>query len=107
MKRSFFKSLALVSILIVIILGCASAKNQNLEIAQQSQDTIRIANDSLDYEIIIIEPGFNTWLLQQRLKGFYEQFWLKNRNIIMVNQFNLRVADPVRFSTLIYQQPIE
>jgi hypothetical protein len=26
-------------------------------------DTVRIANDALEYEVIIIDAGFNSWLV--------------------------------------------
>ncbi len=91
------------------IIGCASISDTKKDVQQTNQlsDTLRIANDSLEYEIIIIEPGFNAWLTQQQPRGFYEQFWLENRNIIFVNQYNFRTADPQRFSPLLYQQRID
>ena len=59
-----------------------SKKDERLANAKQS-DTVTIANDELEYEIIIIEPGFNTWLVSRaRPEGFYSQQYLENRNQI-------------------------
>ena len=37
-------------------------------------DTVRIANDELEYEVIIIDPGFSTWLNSTALpRNYYSQ----------------------------------
>ena len=56
MKKIFYTL-----ILTAIIIGCATTSStKDLgNTADNASDTIRIANDSLEYEIIIIEPGFN------------------------------------------------
>ncbi|WP_203295652.1 DUF6146 family protein [Luteirhabdus pelagi] len=69
-------------------------------------DTIRIANDSLEYEIIIIEPGFNAWLVTQPPRGFYGQTYLENKNRLFVQEYNYRVRNPFRFSPQLYPQEI-
>ena len=104
MKRVLYILVAL-----ILIVGCATTGGTKTDIQndQEFSDTLRIENDSLEYEIIIIEPGFNAWLTQQPPRGFYEQFWLENRNIILVNQFNFRISDPQRYDPLVYQQRIE
>jgi len=55
------KNLFYTLLLAGIIIGCASTtKTQDITNSSEAMsDTVRIANDSLEYEIIIIEPGFN------------------------------------------------
>ncbi len=104
MKKIFY-TLALVT----FIIGCATT-NTNKDIATTANgysDTVRIANDSLEYEILIIEPGFNSWLVTQRPRGYYEQFWLENRNIVRVTQYNNRVLNPIQFDPNLYLQQID
>lgn len=85
----------------------ASASNNDLENIKEN-DTIKIANDSLEYEIIIIEPGFNTWLVgNARPEGFYSQTLLESRNIIYVNEWNRRAANPTQFNSNLYQMQID
>ena len=51
----------------LFIFSCDSAKKTvSTEDDTTYSDTVRIANDSIEYEIIIIEPGFNAWLVTQR-----------------------------------------
>lgn len=63
---------------------------------------MRIANDSLEYELIVIEPGFNSWLATQPPRGFYAQSTLEIRNGFYVTEYNLRVLNPMRYDASIY-----
>jgi hypothetical protein len=54
----------------LLIIGCATTSSTDIpntkdESRSKTLDTVRIANDSLEYEIIIIEPGFQSWLVTQ------------------------------------------
>jgi len=72
------------------------------------QDTVRIANDDLEYEIIIIEPGFNTWLASvAKPEGYYSQSFLESRNRIMVQEWNQRVLQPYRYNPNLYEMQID
>lgn len=70
-------------------------------------DTITIANEETEYEIIIIEPGFNFWLQSTaKPEGFYSQNYLENRNQIWVNEWNQRVLQPQRYNPNLYELTI-
>jgi len=102
------KHIGYLIIALIIVVGCASTNNpKDLKATPQAGDTVRIANDSLEYEIIIIEPGFNNWLATQQPRGYYEQFWLENRNQVMVYEYNRRVRTPFRYDPNIYQLEID
>jgi hypothetical protein len=103
------KSLICVFIIGVFIIGCSTTKNRKMDAALANNtisDTIRIANDSLEYEIIIIEPGFNSWLVTQRPRGYYSESFLETRNHIYVTEYNQRVMQPQRFDPNLYLQQI-
>ena len=75
---------------------------------QKEGDTITIASDSTEYEIIIIEPGFNFWLRSiARPEGYYSQSFLENRNQIFVINYNQRVLQPQRYGSDLYQLQID
>lgn len=81
-------------------------KNESNSVASKN-DTIRIANDSLEYEVIIIDPGFNTWLASRaRPRGYYAQSYLENKNRFWVTEWNIRVHNPQRYGDL-YQMQID
>ncbi len=102
------KTFLYVTVIGMLILGCASTqeKNMNTSSINATSDTVRIANDSLEYEIIIIEPGFNGWLVTQRPRGFYSEQFLETRNRIYVTEYNQRVLQPQRFNPNLYLQRI-
>lgn len=103
------------SILILMILGmflsCGSSQKfvgDNSEINATEQDTVRIANDDLEYEIIIIEPGFNAWLQSvARPEGYYSQPFLESRNRILVLEWNQRVLQPYKYNPNLYGMQID
>ncbi len=71
-------------------------------------DTVHIASDETTYEIIIIEPGFNTWLASiAKPRGYYSQSFLENRNQIMVAEWNRRVLQPFRYDPNLYEMQID
>lgn len=80
--------------------------NNNSNTGVSSNDTIRIANDSLEYEILIIEPGFESWLVTQPKRGFYGQSLLESKNRSFVSEYNNRVLQPNRYSRNLYGEQI-
>ncbi|TRZ45325.1 DUF6146 family protein [Robertkochia solimangrovi] len=74
---------------------------------EKKPDTVRIANDSVEYEIIIIDNGFYSWLNSiAQPRGYYSQNYLENRNNIYVINWNQRVMNPGRYGDL-YQMRID
>lgn len=78
------------------------------EISAFEQDTVRIANDELEYEITIIDPGFSTWLLSRaKPEGYYSQSFMETRNQILVTEWNSRVLQPQKYSPSLYEMRID
>lgn len=74
----------------------------------KTNDTIKITNDSLEYQIIILEPGFNFWLQSiARPEGYYNKNFLENRNRLLVLEWNNRVQQPQLFDPNLYILPID
>jgi len=90
------KNFILFCIVLFGIYSCSSSKSIDKSVKENStavnNDTIRIANDSLEYEIIIVEPGFNAWLVTQRPKEHYSLSLLEKKNSFMVSSYNSRVT---------------
>ncbi|MBU2527028.1 MAG: hypothetical protein KKC03_10555 [Bacteroidetes bacterium] len=105
MKKILFLSLLFcVSSLIYSQKPTEKTKKEKKTTAQR--DTIRIANDSLEYEIIIMEIGFQNWLATQRPESYYSLNFLENRNRIYVQNYNQRVLNPQRYNPDLYFQQI-
>lgn len=111
------KYLFSIGIFIIVLWSCSTAQ-KSLEISDAEkmafegkhaiQDTIKIENDSLEYEIIIIDPGFNTWLYSiAKPRGYYSQNYLENRNQIYVINWNQRVQQPQIYDPGLYEMQID
>jgi len=103
------KNLLYIFILALTIYSCGTG-NRNFDSKNgntTANDTVRIANDSLEYEVIIIEPGFNLFLNSiARPRNFYSQSYLENKNRFLVQEYNSRVTQPQRFNPDLYIQEI-
>jgi hypothetical protein len=99
--------------LVVLFLMCYCSQNKSVvsssakTAATAKNDTIRIANDSLHYEIVIIELGFEAWLTTQKPRNYYSLIYLENHNIRFVSQWNNRVAQPYSFDPNLYEMRID
>jgi len=100
----------LFSLLITILLSSCAGKSNNFE-GQKTDplsDTLRIANETLDYEIIILEPGFNGWLISNaRPRGFHSQTFFEMRNRIWVTEYNNRHRQPFTYNPNLYPLQID
>lgn len=78
------------------------------EDALQKEEPVRIANDSLEYEVIIIDIGFNAFLnTRARPMNFYSQEFLETRNRYYVTEWNIRAQNPSQFNSSIYENIID
>lgn len=104
------KKIAFIIVLIAIIGACSTPKNNLVSLTATTAvkgDTVRIANDSLEYEVIIIDPGFSTWLNSIALpRGYYSQFYLENKNRFYITEWNNRAQQPLRFDPNLYEMTI-
>jgi hypothetical protein len=118
------KIIYIFAFVILLILSCNSNKSINagsskketslkdsVQITSKSlktkNDTIRIANDSLEYEVIIIDPGFSTWLASRSFpRGYHSQSYMENKNIFYITEWNNRVLQPQRFNPNLYEMTI-
>lgn len=94
----------------IFLYSCGSTRDREFNTDQKAvtaNDTVRIANDSLEYEIIIIEPGFYMFLNSiARPEGYYSQAYLENKNQFLVQDYNARVREPQRYNPNLYVQEI-
>ena len=103
------KNFLLIIILSFAIYSCGTRNttiNGSSSAEATKNDTIRIANDSLEYEIIIIEPGFQSWLISQPPRGFYGQAKLEGKNRQFVAEYNNRVLQSNQYSRNLYTEQI-
>tara|TARA_B100001059_G_C17722261_1_gene521385 strand:+ start:374 stop:823 length:450 start_codon:yes stop_codon:yes gene_type:complete len=93
----------------IILYSCAvnSTNNAIKNKSKVKEKPVVIANDSLEYEIIIFDIGFNTWLnsIAQPM-GYYSQQYMENLNKIYVTTWNNRVMTPSQYDPQIFNNII-
>lgn len=98
-------------VLFIILVHCASPKVPTDLIENKKSiigDTIKIVNEALEYEITIIDVGFNSWFYgNARPRGYYSQQYLEARNRQWVIEYNQRVMQPMRFNPNLYMMSID
>ena len=98
-------------LIFTLIIGCSSTKsnlNRSTELDIKTKDTIVIANKEIEYEIIIIDIGFNSWLASNaRPRQFYSLEYLEARNRFWVLEWNSRATNLMRNNTNLYEMLID
>lgn len=89
-------------ILAIIVYACSSPAD-GLKQKKEEEKPVVIANDSLEYEVIIFDVGFNNFLASRaKPRGFYTKSYMENWNQIYVINWNMRAQNPLRFNANIY-----
>lgn len=105
------KNLLLVFLVFIALYSCNTSKSvQNSEeivATNEKQDTIRIVNEELEYEIIILDIGFDSWLVTQRPISYFVNETLRVKNQFYVIEWNQRVQQPYRYNPNLYEQLID
>jgi hypothetical protein len=99
MKRAVFIGLV---ILVAFQLNGYSQKNTNQ--VKVKPDTIAV--DSVEYELIVLDPGFDSWLATKPPENFYSKDYYKLKNTLYVTEWNYRYGNPIKFGSL-YESRID
>ena len=93
---------------VFFIVGCSSTSKTTKKDTQLPEGAVRIANDELEYEIIIIDPGFETYLLTiAKPANFYSQSYYETKNKFYVMEWNNRARNPLAYNPNIYENVID
>lgn len=105
------KNLIGLILVFILIYGCMSQKevtnSDEIVATDATKDTIKIVNEELEYEIIILEIGFDSWLVTQRPITYYSQWVLESRNYIYVTEWNQRALRINYNNSDLYLQTID
>jgi hypothetical protein len=99
------------AILSGLLFACNSSEKvvsqNNNDKPKLESDTVRIANDEIEYEVIIIDAGFTSWFNSYaKPRGYYSQSYLETRNIFWVTEWNRRVTMPFQYDPNLYEMQI-
>lgn len=95
-----------VLILSIMVYACSSSSLKNG--TTKKEEPVVIANDSLEYEVIIFDIGFNYYLNSiAKPVGYYTQNYLENWNRTYITTWNIRAQNPTQFDQNIYANIID
>lgn len=90
--------------------ACTSMHNENKfkDKPKLESDTIRIANDKIEYEILIIDSGFTSWFNSfAKPRNYYSQSFLESRNRVWVTEWNRRTIQATKYNADMYALSID
>lgn len=103
MKRVF--------VFLLILMSIISCKTKSINATDTSNeikgDTVKIANKDLEYEVIIIDGGYSSWLHSRAFpRGYYNETYLESKNREYVREWNNRASQPQRYNSNLYEMQI-
>jgi len=72
----------------------AEAPGQQVELINKDSSE---QEDTAEYDLIIMDPGFESWLATQPPAEFYSQQYYENWNQRYVTEWNIRHSNPLRY----------
>ncbi len=83
MKKSVFV------IMVILVAFQTDGFSQNkMNMNKVKADTLKV--DSLEYRLIVLDPGFDTWLKTQPPENYYSKEYYEQKNRLYVTEWNQR-----------------
>ncbi|CAM3628757.1 DUF6146 domain-containing protein [Flavobacterium gelidilacus] len=100
--------ISIFTLVFVLLFSCNSTKETiSNDKPRIESDTIRIANDDIEYEVFIIDGGFTSWFNSRaKPRSFYTLSYLEARNHFWVLEWNRRANMPTVYNSNLYEMPI-
>jgi len=96
------KNLFYFFVMTLTVISCGTTNTNNKSNPKKDmEEAVVISNDSLEYEIIIFDIGFNTYLntIAKPIE-FYSQNYLEIKNDFYVVEWNIRANNPMQYGDL-------
>lgn len=95
-------------ILAVLVLTSCYTQKPSVKNSRTAEKAVVISNDSLEYEIIILDIGFNTYLNTiAKPMNYYSEAYYRMKNNLYVNEWNNNVLNPNARFRNIFEQRID
>jgi hypothetical protein len=92
-KEADMKNVGLFLILLLVVPACAIFNRDKKPVAVVHNTN---ASDSTEYELVVFDQGFETWLLMQPSQQYSVEHY-KAKNRIYVSEWNYRYMSPSRY----------
>ncbi len=93
------KHLLSVLAIAILIVSCGTSNKINKTTSDKNlEEAVVIENDSLEYQIIIFDVGFSTYLNTiAQPQNFYSQSYYEIKNTFYVSEWNNRARSPLQY----------
>lgn len=82
----------------IFIYSCGSSNKTTVKKQTSKEEAVVISNDSLEYEIIIMDIGFSSYLTTiAKPDWYYSQKYYETKNNFYVTEWNIRANDPLKY----------
>jgi hypothetical protein len=98
------KSVLIIGMILLLFFqpdGICQKKRNEVKVQTDS-----VAVDSVEYELIILDSGFDSWLGTKPSMNFYSTQYYEMKNMLYVAEWNSRNQNPMHFGNL-YESRIE
>jgi len=86
--------------ILVLLPVLSQAQTQNNKGKFQIESDTLIKQDSVEYELIVIDPGYETFLATQKPASFFSQEYYETWNYRYVTEWNIRHSSPLVYGSL-------
>lgn len=83
MKKTVF--MVLIILVAIQTVGFGQKKRDRIKVEADS-----VSVDSLEYKLIVLDPGFDSWLATKPSENFYSKEYYAHRNRMYVSEWNQR-----------------
>lgn len=92
----------------LFITGCSSTTKTTTQTYDSPEGAVKINNNNVEYDIIITEPGYETYLYSiAKPMNYYSKEYYETKNKFYVTEWNIRAMNPLRYNSLIYRNTID
>ncbi len=91
---SIMKNLIIIVIFLSILTCCKTLKNTKTNNKGVKIEQIEKPKKPTEYELIVLDTKFETFLLSQPSMNFYSNEYYRNYNILYVTEWNIRYSSP-------------
>jgi hypothetical protein len=99
LNRNIVKYIAVITFFgFILTTSCASKSKTATKRDYPSLELSKAHNDSTEYEILITDPGYESFLAVQKPIDFYSQRYYESWNIYYVTDWNLKVRESIYHS---------
>lgn len=92
----------------LFITGCSSTTKTTTQTYDSPEGAVKINNNNVEYDIIITEPGYETYLYSiAKPMNYYSKEYYETKNKFYVTEWNIRAMNPLRYNNLIYRNTID